>query len=109
MYIGIQLAHAGRKASCYPTYYKYEENCGLLSRGTPVPDNEGGFANEIRAPTATAWSSLMSTPNELTTLEVKELVQKFADAAKRSAEAGIDVIEVRSVTQMLHIYLLCFT
>lgn len=92
---GIQLAHAGRKASCYPTYYKYEENSGKLSRGTPVPDSEGGFSNKIRAPTAIAWSSQMPTPNELTISDIKELVQKFSDAAKRSVEAGVDVIEVK--------------
>lgn len=66
-----------------------------MSRGTPVPESEGGFPNEIRAPTAIAWSSLMPTPNELTIPEIKELVQKFADAAKRSVEAGVDVIEVK--------------
>lgn len=93
---GIQLAHGGRKSSCYPTYHKYEENSGKLSRGTPVPDSEGGFSNEIRGPTAIAWSSQMPAPKELTIPEIKELVQKFADAAKRSVEAGVDVIEVRS-------------
>lgn len=65
-----------------------------MNRGLPVPDSEGGFANEIRAPTSVAWSKDMPPPKELTTAEVKELVQKFADAAKRSVEAGVDVIEV---------------
>lgn len=88
------MAHGGRKAACYPPYHRYEENQGKLSRGTPVPDAEGGFAKEIRAPTSTPWSSNMPEPKELTTQEVKELVQKFADAAKRSVDAGVDVIEV---------------
>lgn len=88
------MAHGGRKAACYPPYHKYEENNGKLSRGTAVPDSEGGFANDICAPTAVAWSSDMPVPKELTIPEIKELVQKFADAAKRSVEAGVDVIEV---------------
>lgn len=89
------MAHGGRKAACYPPFYKYEDNGGKLTRGTPVPDNEGGFANEIRAPSSIAWSKHMPVPRELTIPEIKELVQKFADAAKRSVEAGVDVIEVR--------------
>lgn len=88
------MAHGGRKSACYPPFYKYEENGGRLNRGAPVPDNEGGFANEIVAPSSIAWSKDMPAPKELTISEIKELVQKFADAAKRSVEAGVDVIEV---------------
>lgn len=60
-----------------------------------MPDSEGGFANQIRAPSSVAWSKDMPEPKELTVPEIKELVQKFADAAKRSVDAGVDVIEVR--------------
>lgn len=88
------MAHGGRKAACYPPYDKYEENGGKLSRGAPVPDSEGGFANEIRAPTNVPWSKEMPAPKVLTIPEIKELVKKFADAAKRSVAAGVDVIEV---------------
>lgn len=65
--IGIQLAHGGRKAACYPPFHKYEENNGRLNRGAPVPDSEGGFANEIRAPTSVPWSKEMPPPYELQT------------------------------------------
>lgn len=91
---GIQLGHAGRKAGSYAYYHKYEENNGKLSRGAPVPDSEGGFASEIRAPTSVPWSSDMPAPKVLTIPDIKELVQKYADAARRSVEAGVDVIEV---------------
>ncbi|KAG4067786.1 hypothetical protein HA402_010472 [Bradysia odoriphaga] len=108
--LGIQLAHGGRKAACYPPYHKYEENGGRLNRGSPVPDSEGGFANEIRAPTNVAWSKDMPAPKELTTAEVKELVQKFADAARRSVEAGVDVIEIHGAHgYLIHEFLSGFT
>ncbi|WP_124726941.1 NADH:flavin oxidoreductase/NADH oxidase [Staphylospora marina] len=65
--IGIQIAHAGRKAE---------------DAETPV------------APSAVPFSQKFRTPRALTTSEVKELVRKFAAAARRAVEAGVDTIEL---------------
>lgn len=65
--IGIQIAHAGRKAEDAPE---------------PV------------APSAIAYSSKYKTPRGLTNEEVKEMVAKFGEAARRAVEAGFDTIEL---------------
>lgn len=66
--IGIQIAHAGRKAE-----------------DAEVPVS----ASAIAFPGAR-----YKTPRALTTEEVKQMVVKFQDAAKRAVEAGFDTIEI---------------
>ncbi|MEK3882325.1 NADH:flavin oxidoreductase/NADH oxidase [Paenibacillus sp. PL2-23] len=65
--IGIQIAHAGRKAQ---------------DAATPV------------APSAIAFDDKYKTPRALTTEEVKGMVVKFGEAARRAVEAGFDTIEL---------------
>ncbi|MCC2526011.1 NADPH dehydrogenase NamA [Bacillus halotolerans] len=67
--IGIQLAHAGRKAE---------------------------LEGDIFAPSAIAFDEQSSTPVEMTTEKVKETVQEFKQAAARAKEAGFDVIEIHA-------------
>lgn len=59
-----------------------------------MPDSEGGFVDKLCAPSAIPWAKELSNPKELTIPEIKSLIQKFADAAKRAVDAGFDVIEV---------------
>lgn len=65
--IGIQIAHAGRKAQ---------------------------DAAEPVAPSAIAFDETFKTPRALTTEEVKTMVKKFGEAARRAVEAGFDTIEI---------------
>lgn len=65
--IGIQIAHAGRKAQ---------------------------DAAEPVAPSAIAFSDSSKTPRALTTEEVRAMVKKFGEAARRAVEAGFDTIEI---------------
>ncbi|WP_172199419.1 NADH:flavin oxidoreductase/NADH oxidase [Saccharibacillus qingshengii] len=65
--IGIQIAHAGRKAE-----------------DAPVPV----------APSAIAFDEGWKTPRALTTDEVREMVGKFRDAVERAVRAGFDTIEL---------------
>ncbi|SFT24750.1 NADH:flavin oxidoreductase/NADH oxidase [Paenibacillus sp. BC26] len=67
--IGIQIAHAGRKA---------EE------------------AVDPVAPSAIAFSDAYRTPRALTTDEVKAIVVKFRESARRAVEAGVDTIELHA-------------
>lgn len=87
---GIQLAHAGRKASTYSPFSGH--------RGT-VPAEAGGW--ETVAPSAIAFEGY-ATPRELTLDEIDALVASFASAARRAVEAGFDVLEVHAA----HGYLL---
>src|SRR5699024_10072400 len=89
--IGIQLAHAGRKASSYP-----------LIPGQPlglVPPHEGGW--ETVGPSPKAFPGL-SVPRELTVSEIDEIVEAFIAGARRAMRAGFDVVEVHAA----HGYLL---
>ncbi|KAJ3355141.1 hypothetical protein GGF32_002168 [Allomyces javanicus] len=83
--IGMQLSHAGRKASLYPVFE-------TKSRGL-VPDSEGGWGEDVVAPSAVAWDEDMATPKELTVDQIKDLVASFVAAARRADEAGFDALE----------------
>ena len=77
--IGIQLAHAGRKASTW--------NAKQISL-------EEGW--ETVAPSPIAYHESERIPHVLSTEEIKSLVQSFRDAAKRSINAGFDLVEIHA-------------
>ena len=87
---GIQLAHAGRKASA---------DAPWLSRSPLVPEN-GGW--QVVAPSAIPFAPGSPLPRELSVAEIDGIVAAFAAAAKRSLAAGFDVVEIH----MAHGYLL---
>ncbi len=82
---GMQLAHAGRKAS---TYRPWE------GPGT-VPENAGGWANVV-APSAVPFADHYPMPRALTSDGIQEVVAAFAEAARRACEAGFRVIEIHA-------------
>ncbi|WP_195574574.1 NADPH dehydrogenase NamA [Paenibacillus sp. 1001270B_150601_E10] len=66
--IGIQLAHAGRKAT--------------------VPSSI--------APSPIAFSDHYETPQEMTQEDIRKTIKAFAEGARRAEEAGFDVIELHA-------------
>ena len=86
---GIQLAHAGRKASSKAPW----EGRGF------VADEDGGW--EPVAPSAVAFPGLRE-PRELTAAEIAGVVSDFGAAAERAVAAGFEVLEVHAA----HGYLL---
>lgn len=89
--IGIQLAHAGRKASTQPALPSFDSGS--------VPVGEGGWTTV--APSAIAFPDL-AIPRELSVEEIKEVIRDFARAAKRAVECGFDTVEIHAA----HGYLL---
>src|SRR5690554_4146477 len=81
---GIQLAHAGRKASTWKTW---SPNKGTL------PASEGGW--QTVAPSSIPFGTL-DVPRELTAQEIVEIVESFTLAARRAVAAGFDVIEIHA-------------
>lgn len=80
--IGVQLAHAGRKASTF----------GLFPTGEgTVPEDADGW--QAVAPSATAYPG-NDTPRALSTEEVRALPEAFAAAARRADAAGFDTVEI---------------
>ncbi len=79
---GVQLAHAGRKAS---TAVPWEGGAG-------VPVASGGW--EPLAPSALAFSERTLTPRAMTHEDISEVVRAFAAATRRALAAGFRVIEL---------------
>ncbi|MFI5618817.1 NADH:flavin oxidoreductase/NADH oxidase [Streptomyces sp. NPDC051567] len=79
---GIQLAHAGRKASTDRTW----------KGGSPVGPGEHGWRPS--APSAVPFDESHPVPHELTAGEIEETVRLFADAARRALAAGYEVVEI---------------
>ncbi|SDM37472.1 2,4-dienoyl-CoA reductase [Streptomyces sp. cf386] len=79
---GIQLAHAGRKASTDQPW----------KGGAPVGSDAHGW--QPVAPSPVAFADGHPVPTELTVAELQEIVGQFADAARRALAAGFDVAEV---------------
>ncbi len=89
---GMQLAHAGRKASVYRPW----EGNGA------VPATEGGWPDEVVGPSPEAFSDSYNVPHELTKDEIAEIVQAFVKGAERAVRAGFEVLEIHGA----HGYLL---
>ncbi|WP_069812190.1 NADH:flavin oxidoreductase/NADH oxidase [Streptomyces sp. TP-A0874] len=79
---GIQLAHAGRKASTDRTW----------RGGHPLRPEDGGW--QPLGPSPLAFSETHPVPAELTQQQIAETVAAFADAARRALAAGFQVAEV---------------
>ncbi|MFJ4754345.1 NADH:flavin oxidoreductase/NADH oxidase [Streptomyces sp. NPDC088763] len=79
---GIQLAHAGRKAS---TGRPWEG-------GRAVGPDAHGW--QPVAPSAIAFAEESPVPSELTVAEIQDVVRHFEEAARRALAAGFDVAEI---------------
>ncbi|HEY9681654.1 MAG TPA: NADH:flavin oxidoreductase/NADH oxidase [Oculatellaceae cyanobacterium] len=83
---GIQLAHAGRKAS---TFRPWERK----GRQAVLPE-EGGW--EPVAPSAVPFDSDYPMPRELTIDEIGQIKAKFLQAAERALKAGYQWLELHA-------------
>ena len=90
--LGIQLAHAGRKAS---TQVPWEGRSALGPTENPWPTVSASALPYDERP---GWH----TPRELTVLEIRAIVDAFAAGAQRAARIGLDVAELHAA----HGYLL---
>ena len=81
---GIQLAHAGRKASTATPW---------LGRGKVNPE-DGGW--QPVAPSAIAFSETYPMPVELDQEGIDKVILDFTNAAKRALDAGFKVIEIHA-------------
>jgi len=88
---GIQLAHAGRKAS---TQLPWNGGAAI------PPAQENGW--QVVAPSPIPFREGDPVPHELTVAEIGGIVDAFADAARRALQAGFRVIELHGA----HGYLL---
>ncbi|MER5553669.1 NADH:flavin oxidoreductase/NADH oxidase [Streptomyces sp. NPDC002793] len=80
---GIQLAHAGRKAST--------DRPWLGGAPIGVADAEGWTPV---APSPLAYDEAHTVPSELSVEDIQQVVRQFADAARRALDAGFEVAEI---------------
>lgn len=87
---GMQLAHAGRKASTAPPW----------TGGKPVLPQDGGWVPV--GPSAVPFDAGYTAPRELSVAEIGEIVGAFKRSTERARAAGFEVIEIHAA----HGYLL---
>ena len=87
---GVQIAHAGRKAS----------TAAAWDGGAGIDEAHGGWTPVGPSPVPFAPDS--PTPHELTPDEIERLIGEFGEAARRARGAGFDVLEIHAA----HGYLL---
>jgi 2,4-dienoyl-CoA reductase-like NADH-dependent reductase (Old Yellow Enzyme family) len=88
---GMQLAHAGRKASTNAPW----------KGGVPIDESAGGW-RPILAPSALAFDAGHQVPRELDEAGIRNVVEAFSEAAQRCLNAGGKVVEIHAA----HGYLL---
>ncbi|RJS93484.1 NADH:flavin oxidoreductase/NADH oxidase [Salinisphaera sp. Q1T1-3] len=88
---GVQLGHAGRKASCAAPW---------VDGGRALTADEGAW--QTVGPSAVAFSEDSPTPHALSVDEIGEIIEAFVAAARRAEAAGMDMIEIHGA----HGYLL---
>ncbi|HUC19553.1 MAG TPA: NADH:flavin oxidoreductase/NADH oxidase [Acetobacteraceae bacterium] len=87
---GIQLAHAGRKASVARPW----------EGGKPIPPAAGGWVGV--GPSAVPFDQGYSVPEPLSVSGIAEIADQFAETARMALEAGFEVLEIHAA----HGYLL---
>lgn len=87
---GVQLAHAGRKASVTVPWLRSDR---------PLTVEEGAW--QILGPSPVPFAPSYPVPREMTPEDLDDVVSQFAAAAKRAVAAGYEVVEIH----MAHGYL----
>jgi 2,4-dienoyl-CoA reductase-like NADH-dependent reductase (Old Yellow Enzyme family) len=82
---GMQLAHAGRKASTYAPGKGHGR----------IPESEGGW-NNVVAPSELPFTEGYPMPQALSIDGIQNIVFAFAAAARPACEAGFRVIEIHA-------------
>ncbi len=88
--IGVQLAHAGRKAGTCLPWVREDE---------PLPESESW---PIIGPSALPWNERSQIPRAMTQKDMESVIADFVSATEMANEAGFDLLELH----MAHGYLL---
>ena len=83
-FAGIQLAHAGRKASCQAPW----------EGGQQIKPENGGW--QTWAPSAIPFKESDDLPREMSVEDIQAVKDDFAKATHRAVEAGFKIIEIHA-------------
>ncbi|CAO3586159.1 unnamed protein product [Absidia cylindrospora] len=93
---GIQLAHAGRKASMGSPFAGYRL----------IPEEEGGWSQDVVSPSDIPFDEHHAKPRALTVDDMKQLTQKWVDAAVRAEKSGVEIMMIHCAHgYLLHSFL----
>lgn len=92
--IGVQIAHAGRKAS---NVCPWKANEAIVAT-----EKVGGWPDRVVGPSAVPFHETYCQPREMTLAEIQQFKDDWAAAVKRAVAAGADFIEIHNA----HGYLL---
>lgn len=81
--IAIQIAHAGRKASTIVPWLPGTSLAGV---------EQGGWPDNVVGPSDVPFAEDYPKPRALTKADIKDIVQKFVDAAKRAVNVGFEYV-----------------
>ncbi|EEP76393.1 conserved hypothetical protein [Uncinocarpus reesii 1704] len=91
--VGVQLAHAGRKASTLAPF---------LATGDIAVEEANGWPDDIKGPSDIPYSTRMGQPKAMTKADIEEFKEAWGAAVRRAVKAGFDYIEIHNA----HGYLL---
>lgn len=91
--IGVQLAHAGRKASTLPPW---------VTAAAIATEKVGGWPDNVKAPSAVPFDASSVVPKAMSAEDIEEFKAAWGAAVKRALAAGADFIEIHNA----HGYLL---
>ncbi|KAG7006304.1 NADPH dehydrogenase afvA [Physcia stellaris] len=95
--IGIQIGHAGRKASTVAPW---------LSAGAIATEELNGWPDNVYGPSAIAYNEKLPNPKEMTIADIENLKEAWLAAIKRAVNCGFDVIEIHNAHgYLLHSFL----
>ncbi|KAL4802970.1 NADH oxidase [Aspergillus unguis] len=99
---GVQLSHAGRKASTQPPLVANQLNKTSARAGR----EDYGWPGDVLAPSGGEELSFdgkgvdpeggYHVPREITEAEISELIANYASSAKRAVNAKVDVVEIHA-------------
>ncbi|KAL4960002.1 NADH:flavin oxidoreductase/NADH oxidase [Aspergillus stella-maris] len=92
--IGVQIAHAGRKASTVAPW--------VMNLGVIATEKVGGWPDKVIGPSDVTFHESFPTPKAMSKEDIVQFKANWVDAVKRAIKAGADFIEIHNA----HGYLL---
>ncbi|KAG9000531.1 hypothetical protein FRB94_005381 [Tulasnella sp. JGI-2019a] len=94
-HIGIQLAHAGRKASTYAPWVAMDiNNHHRINNNSVCSKEENGWPDNVYGPSAIKFSDNYPMPKAMTLEDIEHVKTKFVESVERCKQIGFDFIEL---------------